>query len=333
MNISLRQLRAFAAIGQLGSFTKAADALHATQPALSAQINDLEDALGVRLFDRSTRSVMITQAGRELLPVVNKILSDVGMVFTHARDVAQKNIGRVVVAALPSVSSTLLPRAVVRFREQYPGVTITLRDALAERIVKMIRDDEVDFGLTSPAAADPQLEFAPLASDRMVAVLPRNHPLAGARRLDLVDLLDTPLILMDRDSSVRRIVDQACAALGRMATPAYEPAFMATAIGMVRAGLGATLLPSSALEIAAASDLVAHPLPNPELTRQLGILKKRERAHSPAAAAFVATLAEHASTWFVRFASGVRDVPSPGSGSRKTVSHTSARGSRKTRGR
>src|SRR5882672_10342648 len=111
MNISLRQLRAFAAVAQLGSFTRAADALHATQPALSAQINELEDSLGVRLFDRSTRSVTITQAGRDLLPVVAKILDDVARVPTHARDVARKNIGRVVVAALPSVSSTLLPQA------------------------------------------------------------------------------------------------------------------------------------------------------------------------------------------------------------------------------
>jgi DNA-binding transcriptional LysR family regulator len=312
MNISLRQLRAFAAVGQLGSFTRAADALHATQPALSAQINELEDSLGVRLFDRSTRSVTITQAGRDLLPVVAKILDDVARVLTHARDVAQKNIGRVVVAALPSVSSTLLPQAVVRFGARFPGVTITLKDALAEKIVRMIRDDEVDFGLTSAPAADAQLDFTPLASDRMVAVLPRNHPLARAKRIDLADLLDTPLILMDRDSSVRRIVDQACAALGRMATPAYEPAYMATAIGMVRSGLGATLLPSSALEIASASDLVVHPLDNPDLTRKLGILRKRQRSFSPAAQALVDELKTFIAGWFGPEKPGRRPAhPSP----------------------
>ncbi|HEV8257934.1 MAG TPA: LysR family transcriptional regulator [Casimicrobiaceae bacterium] len=309
MNISLRQLRAFAAVAQLASFTKAADALHATQPALSAQIQELEDALGVRLFDRSTRSVTITKAGRDLLPVVDKILADVSLVMTHARDVARKNVGRVVIAALPSVSSTLLPQEVVRFRALHPGVAVTIKDALAERIVRMIRDDEVDFGLTSAPASDAQLEFTPLASDHMVAVLPRRHPLAAAKRLDLADLLDGPLILMDRDSSVRRIVDQACAALGRIATPAHEPAFMATAIGMVRAGLGATVLPSSAFETTTASDLVVHTLDHPQLTRQLGILKKRERSHSPAAAAFVETLREHAKDWFRSNASTSRKRP------------------------
>jgi len=109
MNINLRQLRAFVSISHLGGFTKAAEALHATQPTLSAQINQLEESLGVRLFDRSTRSVTLTQVGRDLLPVVDKVLSDLAAVSVRARDVAQKNTGRVVVAALPSISSTLLP--------------------------------------------------------------------------------------------------------------------------------------------------------------------------------------------------------------------------------
>ena len=300
MNISVRQIRAFAAVAQLGTFTRAADALHTTQPALSAQINDLEQMRGVRLFDRSTRSVKITQAGRELLPTVDKVLADLHLIVTHARDVAQKNVGRVVVAALPSVSSTLMPHAIAQFRARFPGVTIVLRDALADRVVEMIRDDVADFGLTSAPGNDPQLAFTALASDRMVAVLPRSHPLASRSRVKLADLLETPLILMNRESSVRRIVDQACAALGRIAAPAYEAEFMATAIGMVRAGLGATLLPSSALEITAASDLVAHPLDDPLLTRKLGILRKKQRALSPAAGAFVDELENFSARWFDR---------------------------------
>src|SRR5436853_5579441 len=185
MNISVRQIRAFAAVAQLGTFTRAAEALHTTQPALSAQINDLEAMLGVRLFDRSTRSVTITQAGKELLPTVDKVIADLHLIVTHARDVAQKNVGRVVVAALPSVSSTLLPHAIARFRVRFPGVTIVLRDALAERVIEMIRDDVANFGLTGAPGNDAQMAFTPLASDRMVAVLPRSHPLVKRPRLRL----------------------------------------------------------------------------------------------------------------------------------------------------
>ena len=324
-NISLRQLRAFVTVGALHSFTKAADALHMTQPALSAQIRELEGELGLRLFDRNTRSVSTTQAGRDLLPTVEKILADISAVGAHAQDVAKKNIGRIVIAALPSVSSTLVPRAVVRFRKQHPGVTVTLKDALAERIVEMIRDDEVDFGVTSPPPGDARLAFTPLASDQMVAVLPRHHPLASVRRVKLADLLDTPLILMNRDSSVRRIVDAACASLGRMPAPAYEPAYMATAIGMVRAGLGATLLPSSALEIAAAADLVMQKLDAPELTRQIGILRKGNRSLSPAAESFAATLRNHAREWFSR------RLRPPGRANRSADKHNRSDGERSQR--
>ena len=137
MNITLRQLRSFVSIGNLGGFTRAANALHATQPALSAQINQLEESLGVRLFDRSTRSVTLTQIGRDLLPVIDKVLTDLQAVAARARDISQKNTGRVTVAALPSISSTLLPRAIADFHKSFPGISIGLKDALAERIVDM----------------------------------------------------------------------------------------------------------------------------------------------------------------------------------------------------
>ena len=154
----------------------------------------------------------------------------------------------------------------------------------------LLRADEVDIALTSAPPPDRELSFTPLFADRMVAVLPHEHPLAKAKTMRLADLLDTPLVLMDRDSSVRRIVDAACASIGRLATPAYEAAFMATAIGLVRAGLGATLLPSSASELLAAGDLLIRDLDAPRIERELGILKQRRRAYSPAAEALVSTL-------------------------------------------
>ena len=123
-----------------------------------------------------------------------------------------------------------------------------------------------------------------------MAVLRRDHPLAKARTLRLAALLDEPLILMDRDSSVRRIVDAACASIGRMAEPAFEAAYMSTAIGLVRAGMGATLLPSSAAELRATSDLTIRDLDTPRIERELGVLKQRRRAYSPAAEAFVGVL-------------------------------------------
>jgi len=287
MDINLRQLRAFVSIGRLGSFTKAAQALHTTQPALSTQIRDLEIALGVKLFDRSTRSVTLTGAGEDLLPVVDTVLGDLGSVVARARDVVRLNTGRVTVAALPSLAATVIPDLIAAMQVRHPGISVVVRDALAERILGLIRADEVDLALTSEPLPDSHLEFRPLLTDRMVAVMPRGHHLATARNVRLVDLLAYPMVLMDRDSSVRRIVDDACASIHRLAEPRYEAAFMSTAIGLVRAGLGATLLPSSAAELRAAQDLVIRDLDVPRIKRNLGILKQRRRAYSPAAEAFV----------------------------------------------
>ena len=296
-NVNLRQMRAFVAIGRLASFTQAAALLHTTQPALSARIRELEEALSVRLFDRSTRSVRLTQAGADLLPVVEQVLNDLGSVVERARDVGSRNRGRVTVAALPSIASGLLPAAVARFRRRYPRISIGLRDAIGDRVLEAIRNREADLGISSVTAGD-GLDITPLGTDRIVAVMPRGHPLAKRRRLSLAMLVEHPLILMDRDSSVRHIVDATYAAAGRFAAPMFEATFMATAVGLVRAGLGVTLLPSSAHEVRTASDLAARAIDHPGLVRTLGVLRLRGRSLSPAAEAFVVVLLAEAKKRF-----------------------------------
>jgi len=289
-SLNLRQMRAFAAIGRLSSFTQAAALLHTTQPALSARIRELEKALALRLFDRSTRSVRLTQAGSDLLPVVEQVLRDLASVVERARDVSSRNRGRVSVAALPSVASGLLPAAVARFRRRYPGITVALRDAVADRVLDAIRSGEADLGVTSAAVGSAGFDVTPLGTDRIVLVAPRKHPLASRRRLSLARVVEHPLILMDRDSSVRHMVDATWAAAGRIAAPVFEATFMSTALGLVRAGLGVTLLPSSAHEVQAASDLAVRTIDHPGLERAIGVLRMKGRSLSPAADAFVAAL-------------------------------------------
>ena len=160
MNISLRQLRAFSTIGRLGSFTKAADALHATQPALSAQIRELEEILGLKLFDRSTRSVSLTQAGEDLLPVVDNVLGDVGSVVARAQDAARKNTGRVTIAALPSLAATLMPAVVARMRVRHPGIAIVMpRTRWPSEFSRSTRGRRRSRADRRAPPSDPQLEL------------------------------------------------------------------------------------------------------------------------------------------------------------------------------
>lgn len=309
MNPTVRQLRAFAVLSGVGSFTRAAAALHTTQPALSAQIRELEGALGVRLFDRNTRSVALTTTGRELLPVVDKILGDLDGVVAHARDIASRSIGKVAVAALPSIAATTLPHTIARFRAAHPGIVVALHDALAGGVADLVRDGAVDFGISGAIVSDPALVFEPQGTDRMVAVLPPDHPLARTRRLTLSALTGIPLVLMDRQSSVRVIVDRAYAAHGTVPLPAYEAAFMATAMGMVRAGLGVTVLPASAFELATVSDLVIRPLDEPALERTLGLVRRAGRSLSPAADLFAQAARMDLAAWLRRRPNGRRRGP------------------------
>jgi LysR family carnitine catabolism transcriptional activator len=298
MNITLRQLQAFCTVARLGSFTKAAGVLHTTQPALSVQISQLEESLGLKLFDRTTRAVAITSVGRELLPRAERTLAELSGIMDTANGMSSRNVGRVVVAALPSVASSFMPEAMATFRASHPGIEVILRDGLGGAISELLRTGEVDFGVTGEGAADAELDFTVLGADEMVAVTLADHPLGRTKRVTIEALLEWPLILMSRDSSVRRLVDHAFAERGHLANPVQEPVYMSTAVAMVRAGLGVAVLPSSASELRAADDLVSHHIANRGMRRQVGIVLRRGRSLSPAAEEFEAFLRSMARRWF-----------------------------------
>jgi len=292
MNVNFQQLRAFAAVARYGSFTRASQALFTTQSALSSRVAQLEESVGARLFDRTTRTVRLTAVGRDVRPAVERILGEIDALVGRTKDISAGIAGRIVIAALPSVSATVLPQTISAFVRKYPRISIILRDELAERIADMVRNDEVDFAVSSPIVGDNQLDFVLLATDHVAAIFPKRHPLRKAKRLKLEQLVDYPVILMDRKSSVRRVVDEALRVKGRLPQPAYEVAFMSTAIGLVRAGLGVTVLPTASLEVQSASDLARRNFSDRVLTRRIGILKRQGGSLGPAAQSFAAFLVQ-----------------------------------------
>ena len=287
MDVNLRQVRAFMAVARFGSFTRAAQLLHLSQPALTVQIRQLEDGLGARLFDRNTRSVSLTAVGRELVPAFQRLLQEFDAVVVNAKDLAAKRHGIVRLACLPSFASTILPGIIAGFRRRHPRVSFVLKDAVGRRILGMVRAEEVDFGIGVAAAEEPGLDTLYLMQDRMHAVFPARHPLARVRKVTLDSLRAHPLVLMDPDSTVRALVDAAFARTGRLAVPACEATYMSSAIGMVRAGLGVTILPSTAMELRANPRLRSKPIEDPGLTRRIAIVRKAKRSLSPAAESFI----------------------------------------------
>ena len=292
MNVDLRQLRAFLAIARVGSFTRAAGLLNVTQPALTMQVQRLEQALGVKLFDRDTRSVELTRVGRDLLPAFARTLQDLDAALASARDVAAAKRGVVRLAVLPSVAAGVLPDAISSFREHRPNVSFDLRDVIAGQVLTLVQSEQVDFGVIGGAMKSADVEIVFEARDRLCLVYPRGHPVGRLARVTPAAVAGFPLILMQRDTSVRAIVEAGFQAAGLAPQASCEAIYMMTAVGMVRAGLGLAILPGSAREIRAEPGLRAKAIDDANFVRPISIIKRAGRTLPPLSEAFLLCLAE-----------------------------------------
>lgn len=295
MTADIRHIEAFLAIARYGNFTRAAAALHVSQPALTVQIRQFESALGVRLFDRDNRNVALTQIGRALVAPFERVLLDIRSIVESAHDEASHRRGVVTVACLPSIAAGLLPAAIARLREQHEGITVRVRDVVAARVVELIKGGEADFGVSSCGQVDRELTEQPLFTDRLVAFVREDHVLARRRAVTLRALSAHPLILTGKDSSVRELLDRT---LERERLPvriSQEASYMTTALGMAAAGLGVAVLPEAAMS-SAPSTLRRVLIREPVLQRQIGILTRTGRSLSPAAHKLVELLTASATS-------------------------------------
>ncbi|MEO8654436.1 MAG: LysR substrate-binding domain-containing protein, partial [Ramlibacter sp.] len=214
MNLTLRQVRAFLAVAQAGSFTAAANRLHLTQSAVSVLISEIEAVFGLRLFDRTTRLVQLTDAGREFQPVAQKVMLELESAVASSRELAAQKRGRVAIAATPLMSSLLLPRAIARYVELQPGVSVVLHDALAGQIQPKVRDGEVDFGIGTFERSARELVAEPLMTDTLVVACAVDHPLASRRQVPWRALAGHPFIALTRDNSVGQLINESLGGAG-----------------------------------------------------------------------------------------------------------------------
>ena len=283
MDAALRHFEAFLAVARLGNFTRAAAALHVSQPALTVQVKHLEHTLGVRLFDRSSRAVSLTDAGRALVAPAERLLSDLEALLDHASGVAAHRRGLVTIAALPSVAAGILPQAIRTLSERHDGITVRVRDVVGARILELVKSGDADFGIGTLTRPDPDVTADVLFKDRMCVFTPTGHALARRRHVRLRDLATYPLILTDRESSVRQLVERALETERLAVRVVQEATYMSTAIAMVRAGLGVAILPESAAAATPDTGVCLVPISRPALARPVAILARHGKTISPAA--------------------------------------------------
>lgn len=291
MNLSSRDLRAFIALIEEGSFTRAARRVHLSQPAFSALVQSLEDSFGARLFDRTTRRVTPTAEGRLLEESARRLLADLDEMVSDFRDHAQHRKGRVSVAALPSLAAGWLPQVLAEFNRRYPGVEIALTDTLSEQCKSLVRARRADLALATAAPGEQDLASEFLCADEFHLVCREDHPLARRRNIALADLASYPFVHLSRSSSVRQHLEAAFHPV-QMRTIA-EVEHLATVTGLVAAGLGITVVPALTLFQFERKGLVVQPLKLPGLHRELVILRRKDESLSANAQALMQLMLEH----------------------------------------
>lgn len=211
---NLRQLRTFLAVAHSGSFTKGAERVRLTQSAVSRQMKDLEHSVGARLFERFGRAAQLTNAGKALLPQVEKILfqaEDAGRLIQELND---GTAGELTVGATITAANYLLPDILAAHRHEYPKVRLVLRPAASAKLLNQVYRNELDLALVGHVPAHPDLRIWGTIKDEIVMVSSPRHPLAGSRRVSAGKMADQDLILRESASDTRRIVEQWAVASG-----------------------------------------------------------------------------------------------------------------------
>lgn len=292
--ITLRQIDGFLAAAELLSFTRAAQQLHMTQPAFSQLIREIEGGLGVRLFDRTTRRVNLTASGEALHRKMKRGVLEIFDACEEARAIERVEQGHLAVGTLQSLAVGLVTQSLGDLRSESPGVTVSLHEDYNGALVERVAQGDIDFAVCAFTQAVRKMSFHDLFQEELVAVMLSSNPLAKRRAWRWTALENQPLILTTLRSSTREQISEALAANGIAVRNAYEVASMFTALSMVRAGFGITMIPRTVLPEVNMIGLTSVRLLKPTPLRQIGICRRTDRTPSPAALRFEKLLRKRA---------------------------------------
>ena len=283
INLSSRDLEAFLALAQAQHFTRAAERCHLSQSAFSQKIARIERTAGVALFERSTRHVTLTPEGELFAEEVRRIQQDLQHALSHLHALATRQVGKVAVAALPSVAAMWMPQVIARYRTEHPNIRIELFDALAGGGLALLREGRVDLAITAGGDLR-EFDVQELKRERFLLVCPPTHRLAGKRSVALADLQGEEIVHLARGSSVRQHLEAAGVAAE---TGALEVEHLATVAALVAQGLGVSVVPELTLFHFERAGLASVPVRDRELRRPILLARRKGKALSVAARAMV----------------------------------------------
>ncbi|WP_208514184.1 MULTISPECIES: LysR family transcriptional regulator [Variovorax] len=285
MNINFKLIGTFLSVAQNESFRKAAEETNRSLPAVSMQVKQLEEQLGVALFQRTTRKVTLTQEGEQLLISARKALAELEVGLSHIQHAADVQQGHLSFACVPTIASTRLPAILTAFAKKYPGISVHVRELANQDLLEAVRRREVDFAIGPVPEKKGELEFAPIFVDDYCAMLPRGYQDNGRASISLRELSKLPLLKLSSSTAFRDHVDNALKANGLSHESNYEFMQVTTLVAMAEAGLGIALLPRVALPRRTPLKVVR--IIGPALSRTIAIVTIRGHSLSPAAARLV----------------------------------------------
>jgi LysR family cyn operon transcriptional activator len=287
----LRHIRYFLAVAEHGNFTRAAEALHVSQPTLSQQIRQLEATLRVNLLDRSGRRIRLTDSGAAYLHYAKRALRDLEAGRRAIHDVSELTRGSLSLAMTPTFTAYLMGPLIEKYTSRYPGITLNIREMPQEEIEALLNDDELDVGIAFDKTQSPDIETAPLLVEALELVVGKSHPRARKRvSMTLRDFANEQLVLLNEEFATRHYTDRYCRQHGVAPRIAIEVNSISAVIEIVRRSRLATLLPAA---IAHENSELYRINLDPALPQRTAALLQRKGAYRSAATrAFVALALE-----------------------------------------
>lgn len=293
MNYSLRQLRVFVTVAQVRSFSRAGDKIGLSQSAVSHSVKELEQQIGVRLLDRTTREVVLTEAGQQLAARLERLLDELGSTLREAGRVGQQLTGTVRVAASQTISAHLIPQCIASSNRRYPEIDFVLHDRPQQWVLESIRHGEVDFGIVIDPGPASDLQSEEILEEPFFLLCRQDHPWASLPAVAWSALDGAPLVVQDYASGSRPLIDSALLHFAVRASIVQEIGHPATLFPMVEAGIGISVLPALALPLPQGSTLIVKRL-EPQMQRKIMLVRRKNRSLSGAAQALWEVVREQA---------------------------------------
>jgi DNA-binding transcriptional LysR family regulator len=293
MTVTLRQLRAFTEAYRLRNLTHAAEAVHVTQSAMSVLIRQLEESLGVQLFERTPRSLRPKAAADDAYTMASEILDRVAQLQGAMRKHAAGASAQLAFTCIPSLASTVVAPVVAAFKLEMPDVRVVMHDAADASLIDEVLSERVEFSIGFFETEPEALVLSPLVVDCLNVVYRRDSPLASLERITWADLAGQPVIRLSKGAPLQRQIGEALSIAGTANPPDYEVSFLHTALAMIAQGLGIAILPGYLVRgYLQPGSLVARKLEDPVVERSLLVHMRHGHALSEPAQRFLDILRE-----------------------------------------